>query len=360
MLIPKNLGKRPGFTLIELLVVIAIIAVLIALLLPAVQAAREAARRAQCTNNLKQLALAANNYESSNAAFPGQAFSSLDPTKASQPYFTQNFSVFVRMLPYTEQSAMYNAVNFSLVKNNYENITIASVQLSVLTCPSDISIPQPISKSTPNANFGYDVYPTTPVYLQQYSSYAANNGTYHSNYYIGKKNYNVLKAQTNGTVFIDAAVSIAQITDGTSNTFLFAEKAHALFAKFDPSYANSDGSWNSGVWYDTAFTTLYPPNVGTSNASISSFNYYYPTDATSLHPGGLNVAFCDGSVRFIKNSINSWSFNAGSPDSYGDSIPDNINLDANTGIYTNAGAVPGVYQALSTRNGGEVISADQY
>jgi prepilin-type N-terminal cleavage/methylation domain-containing protein len=138
MITKSTIRRKTGFTLIELLVVIAIIAVLIALLLPAVQAAREAARRAQCTNNLKQIALAANNYESSNGAFPGGSYSGLNgfnpPHWSTYP---ENFSVFVRMLPFFEQAPMYNAVNFNLDSSDIANVTICGVQINSLICPSD-------------------------------------------------------------------------------------------------------------------------------------------------------------------------------------------------------------------------------
>ena len=112
----------------ELLVVIAIIGVLIALLLPAVQAAREAARRAQCVNNLKQLALAAQNYHDTNGVFPGGSYS-----QYAKPYkYAENFSCFVRMLPFMEQNPIYNAVNFQVTSSHYANITIAGVAIPPL------------------------------------------------------------------------------------------------------------------------------------------------------------------------------------------------------------------------------------
>src|SRR3954452_24959568 len=126
-----------GFTLIELLVVIAIIAVLISLLLPAVQAAREAARRSQCVNNLKQLALAAANYESSNGCLPPGAYNKVDPGTTRRRW---DVSVFMHMAPYMEQQALFNGINFSGDAFLGANVTVAMVGVSSLWCPSDPSI----------------------------------------------------------------------------------------------------------------------------------------------------------------------------------------------------------------------------
>ena len=355
-------SPRAAFTLIELLVVIAIIAVLIALLLPAVQAAREAARRAQCTNNLKQLGLAAQNYHDVNLAFPPGAMSQVDPVKGPT-YYVTNFSCFVRLLPFTEQANLYNAANFSLTQRNVDNITIAAINLSVLNCPSDPNMPVPIA-NVPNSSFGFDSYPTNPTFNCYFSSYAGCQGTFHNNAYLGAANYATRMSQTNGVVFPDAKINISSITDGTSNTMIFGEHVKTLLPIYSASYSVSDFAWYTGNYYDTQFTTLYPPNVGmssTSGLTPAGIKYYYPGSAASRHPGGINVGFCDGSVRFIKNSISSWSFSAGNTDSYGDSMPNNISYDATNVIYTvNPGAVLGVYQMLSTRNGGELISADSY
>jgi prepilin-type N-terminal cleavage/methylation domain-containing protein/prepilin-type processing-associated H-X9-DG protein len=357
-MVRQPLRRRFGFTLIELLVVIAIIAVLIALLLPAVQAARAAARRIQCTNNMKQLALAAMNYESANLTLPPSACSSIDYVKN---YYRDNFSSFVRMLPYTEQAQIYNAVNMSMTYANQENWTIAGVQISALVCPSDINnAPQQINTANGFAS-NYDGVTASSNFYQQFCSYASSQGTYWSNYYIGAKGGTAVQTQQNGALIIDGNVKIASITDGTSNTFVFGEKAHGYFAQFD-TYANDTQAWQTGLYFDTMLTTTYPPNLPTTSApglTPTGFKYYFATDATSFHAGGLNFAFCDGSVRFIKNSIQSWTFNTGQADSYGDQIPDGTTYNASTIIWGGAPQM-GIYQALSTRAGGEVISSDSY
>ncbi len=382
---PDSPGHARGFTLIELLVVIAIIAVLIALLLPAVQAAREAARRAQCVNNLKQLALGLANYESGNGSYPyGMARENCGANCLFSPggYYVGS-SLFVRMLSYLEQQPMANAYNYSLINWTADNGTVGGAGLALLWCPSDALT---TGLHTPFAGWGWD----GSTQVLTYTNYAGNMGSICKlpNTVSSPGQFQAILNQANGTFFYLGwpsfpvqpnpiapqnpggvrPATIASVTDGLSNTFAFGEKAHGKFSQTPDVYGSIDfqynGAWVSGNFGDTLFTTLYPLNpfgrIGDDPNPNGDYFYGYNAQednfsiaASSFHPGGANFAFLDGSARFIKDTINSWPYNPANGQ------PTNVLYNASTGLFS-VGPPMGVYQALSTRAGGEVLSADQY
>jgi prepilin-type N-terminal cleavage/methylation domain-containing protein/prepilin-type processing-associated H-X9-DG protein len=352
--------KRPsrGFTLIELLVVIAIIAVLIALLLPAVQAAREAARRAQCVNNLKQIGLGLHNYESGVGRYPPGIVAvdgSPTPDCANQRLHT----MFSLILPYMEQQAIFNSINFAFSAGGHSGpyslggddgatqMTAFQATINSYICPSDL--PQ-VAK-----NVG-----TTNTYSQcSYSGVSGPSDIFH--WWWGcpyPRGYtNVLDSYGNplGVFGFDFSYAVPSITDGLSNTLFVGETCRFLN---DPDTIAMP--WNRGGYFSSAGggTRAYVLACTTPKINAPYLVPEPPADTTyywdwyltnnynndgrfgfrSRHPGGANFLMGDGSVRFIKESINL----AGAP-------------NPTTGLLT-----LGVFRALSTRKGGEVISADAY
>jgi prepilin-type N-terminal cleavage/methylation domain-containing protein/prepilin-type processing-associated H-X9-DG protein len=357
---PRRAAVPHGFTLIELLVVISIIALLIALLLPAVQAAREAARRAQCTNNLKQLALALHNYESANGCFPMGGLTTIANFSAGWIIagdYLPGHGIFVAILPQMEQQALYNAVNFSTSIYLSSNLTIQRTQVNALLCPSDSDAWQIDQPDEWNTDFPLSEFRVS------HGSYDGCTGTWchETEGPPATPSLATLTAQDNGIFYQNSRTRIADVTDGMSNTFLLSERVTY------PKYQKDLNWWIDGELGGSLFDTLTAMNPQRLVWTVALPN---PTgdpgvednalwnSSSSLHPGGANFAMADGSVRFLKETIQSWPVDQfGNPTGIRDG---NGTFDGTTLYTLLPGTRLGIYQALSTRSGGELVSADSY
>jgi prepilin-type N-terminal cleavage/methylation domain-containing protein len=305
--------SRYGFTLIELLVVIAIIGVLVSLLLPAVQAAREASRRTQCVNNLKQLATAAQLYNDSFLSLPSGWYCQVPVVDASgavvsgdtncltpgtiyQPYMWGGLpGLFTKM----EQTNLWNAINFSLPPTDVTNITSIRNTIDAFNCPSNPKQVPAQTTSGPNV-----------LARAGRSDYRANMAA--GMVLPGSTNCPTLDPANigclmydNGVMFQNSQVSIADITDGTTNTVLMGETL-------------------TGTWPDATSCCVRTNIDRTVNKPISLLGVNYYTYWMSKHPNIVNMARCDGSVSAVTNQINKL-----------------------------------VLVKMMTRNGGETLSADE-
>ena len=296
----RTARRRVGFTLIELLVVIAIIAVLIALLLPAVQAAREAARRVQCVNNLLQLSVAIQNYESSHEVLPPGVVDGKGPISNTAKGY--HMSWLVQILPYIEQNNAFKKINFKAGVYDPSNATVRAHQIHSFLCPSDGGL---------SAAAGVGL-----------SSYAACHNDVEAPIDVTNK----------GVFYLNSSTRYDDVTDGTSSTIFIGEK-----------FRQGTGlGWMSGTnaTLRNAGTPINGPSVLTAAASAEDDPDVRPAPAddadanaaslhvggySSKHSGGANFAFGDGSVRFLKSSIS-----------------------------------PRILRRLANRADGDLISAEQY
>jgi prepilin-type processing-associated H-X9-DG protein len=354
------------FSPIELVTGVAIIAVLIGILLPGIQGVREAARRAQCANNLRQLAQAALNYHTSHGTFPMGDHMGRNLDGSLIP---QDFGHFVAISQYYEQGQIFNALNCNLMIYLAPNSTVSGFGMKTLWCPSDSGIASLRYSGKPGDGWDGSPIPMT------FSSYAGNGGPYVYEYDdphlsqsqgIFSHRGNAI-ARGRGTWTNSPPVTLAAITDGASHTFLYGEHAQEKMVEYSSATGKNNkygiNRWSSGDLGETIFSSMFPPNWFTIDPKdlqpnvlpqIVPRNSNWANTVTSSHPGGANFAFCDGSVRFIKNTGNSWNprkitGNRSEPGSRERGWIYNLNAQ-----------VGGVYQALSTRNGGDVVSSDQY
>jgi prepilin-type processing-associated H-X9-DG protein/prepilin-type N-terminal cleavage/methylation domain-containing protein len=310
----SKLRPAHAFTIIELLVVITIIALLIGLLLPAVQQARESARRARCLNNQKQIGLALHAYHGALDVYPPGYVSAVLQSTDAYPELGPGWAWSSMILNQLDQQPLFNAVNFSRQITDGASVTVRRTVLAILLCPS--SSPEgPVSLKYPGQ-------PLVPSDLAP-SQYVGS---------AGQGEIEDVPGNNNGIFYRNCRTSLREITDGTSQTLMVGERSRNLsdatwVGAIPDAQVCTNPSWsvrdcatsnvmilaNTGPWPDEPWVNV--PNHKGSKAD----------DFWSLHPGGCNFLFCDGSVRFVKETVN-----------------------------------PTVFSSLATRGGGEAIGSDQF
>ena len=348
---PHVLGEtlarlRQGFTLIELLVVIAIIGVLVGLLLPAVQSAREAARRAQCSNNLKQIGLAISQYDTASRVLPlgGNYLGVLDAGTGCTPGTThgpRGFGLLAFVLPYLEQRNVFNSINFNLaasgmfgpVNASAANYTGLSAVISTYICPSDERV-YPTAGGNPYSQTSYFpsggtwntfAYRPGPDCWQQ----VIGNGAFDAS---GSYTVSYFKDGVSNTIFAGEAARFRNDPDPQLNTWSRFELLNSSFggSTFRPQGLGFEVPRINAPFMPNDGAQLPPAGMPPSDAkawlnNVPLFKEFGQWGYRSKHPGGAQFLFGDGSVHFLKETIN---------------------------LIT--------YEALGTRAGKEVISADSY
>ncbi len=340
---------RAGFTLIEVLVVVGIIGLLVALTIPAVQAARESARRSACANNLRQIGIAVSSYEGAVGCLPLGRRLSEDPRYSEPGILCSPWIIdrgfLVEILPYADQTVLYNGINSSVAILAGENSTIFEASIGIYACPSDPDSGVPRNAYVlRNLHIGLGDWPS----LVSSTSYAGCQGVFTRaalpTRALGCAVRPQDAANANGTITDIAPITAASVTDGLSQTMFAAEKAITTLQPLDQywpgGYFEQNGWWFSGDWGNSLMTAYYPPNAWKTISPLAPHAWAW--SASSLHPGGVQVLMGDGAARFVRESINA------NP------------MDPSTGLAWSGSQFRGVWQSLATRAGAEVITSDSY
>jgi prepilin-type N-terminal cleavage/methylation domain-containing protein/prepilin-type processing-associated H-X9-DG protein len=279
---PCRSRKRPGFTLVEILVVLAIIAVLIGLLLPAIQKARESSNRLKCENNLKQIGIGLHGYHSAHGCLP-PAF------KNSPGGLEPGWGWNAFLLPHVEQDAMYNALGVGTTMfgggSNPANPTALTAQrLNLFRCPTDLG---PDANPFRN-NFGTSNYRAVAGPGGVRATGDQQDTTNFPNVFYGDQDLG-------GVMFQNSHVSFEQVKDGTANTLAVGECSYdAATNKWACIWPGFIGQYNGGVMVSCTMWVV--------DASTATINGSAPQAFSSRHLGGAFFVFCDGSVRFARDS----------------------------------------------------------